>query len=127
MLQEGFYEDDPRILQNVLAGQRFRAARVIVDTKLQTGQFNYQQAVDWMIENLDMPLEFVETEVNRYTLSPLQPMTYLVGKLQLEQLRASFVEKMGADYSLKRFHDMVLGEGSIPPMLIQRKINEQIL
>lgn len=126
MLQAGFYEDDPRILQKVLGGQRFRAARIVVDTKLQTGQFTYQQAVDWMIENLDMPLEFVETEVNRYTLSPLQPMTYLVGKLQIEQIRETFAEKMGNDYSLKRFHDMLLSEGVIPPVLIYRKINEQI-
>ncbi len=127
MLDEGFYEDDPRILQSVLAGQRFRAARIIVDIKLQTGQFTYQQAIDWMIENLDMPLEFVETEVNRYTLTPLQPMTYLVGKLQIEAIRATFAEVMGEDYSLKRFHDMILSEGTIPPMLIYRKISEQNL
>jgi uncharacterized protein (DUF885 family) len=127
MFKAGFYEDDPRIQLKVIAGQRFRAARIIVDTKLQTGQFTYQQAIDWMMENLNMPMDFVETEVSRYTLTPLQPMTYLIGKLEIEQIRDAFARKMGADYSLKRFHDMILSEGTIPPMLIYRKINQQIL
>lgn len=123
----GFYGKDIRQLLAIAGGIRFRAARVIVDAKLQTGQFTYQQAIDWMVEKLGSSIEYIEKEVSRYTLTPTVPMTYLLGKEQLKEIRASLQQRMGSEYSTKRFHDLLLNEGAIPPVLISRKVNNLIL
>lgn len=127
MYDAGFYGNDPRTLLAIVGGIRFRAGRIILDVKLHTGQITYQQAVDWMVEKLGASLEYAEKEVNRYTLTPTQPMSYLIGKEQIKRARAAFKRHMGDLYSTKRFHDAMLNEGAIPPSLILRKINEQIL
>lgn len=127
MYDRGFYGKDQRQLLAILGGIRFRAARIIVDTKLQTGQMTYQQAIDWMVEKLGASIEYIEKEVNRYTLTPTQPMSYLLGKEQIKQVRESMKLHMGESYSPKRFHDLLLNEGAVPPILIYRKVNDQIL
>lgn len=124
MYDQGFYGSDPRQMLAIIGGIRFRAARIIVDTKLQTGQMTYQQAIDWMVEKLGASVEYIEKEVNRYTLTPTTPMTYLLGKEQIKQVREALRQKMGDQYSIKRFHDLLLNEGAIPPVLIYRKVNE---
>ena len=127
MYEQGFYGKDQRQLLAILGGIRFRAARIIVDTKLQTGQMTYQQAIDWMVEKLGASIEYIEKEVNRYTLTPTQPMTYLLGKEQIKQVRGTMKQRMGESYSPKRFHDLLLNEGAVPPILIYRKVTDQIL
>lgn len=127
MYEAGFYGNDPRVLLSILAGMRFRAGRIVVDTKLQTGQMSYQQAVDWMVEKLGASLEYIEKEVNRYSLTPTQPMTYLLGKEQIKEVRSAYQARLGDQYSTRRFHDLLLNEGAVPPLLIKRKVNEQIL
>ncbi len=127
MYNSGFYGKDPRQMLAIVGGIRFRAARIIVDTRLQTGQFTYQQAIDWMVEKLGASIEYIEKEVSRYTLTPTVPMTYLLGKEQINQIRTSLQQRMGDQYSTKRFHDLLLNEGAIPPVLISRKVNDLIL
>ena len=79
-----------------------------------------------MVEKLGASVEYIEKEVNRYTLTPTTPMTYLLGKTQIEQVRELVRSRMGTQYSAKRFHDLLLNEGAIPPILIYRKVNELI-
>jgi uncharacterized protein (DUF885 family) len=122
----GFYDDDPRAYLNILGGIVFRAARIIVDVKLHTGQFTYQDAVGWMVENLGYSLEYLESEVSRYTLTPTQPMSYLIGKLKIEDLHELYQSQHPEDYSVENFHDMLLSEGSISPELIRRKLTGEI-
>lgn len=127
MYNSGFYGKDQRQMLAIIGGMRFRAARVIVDTKLQTGQMTYQQAIDWMVERLGASIEYIEKEVSRYTLTPTVPMTYLLGKEQIKRIRSLLQERMGDEYSEKRFHDLFLNEGAVPPVLIYRKVSDLIL
>ncbi len=123
---EAFYGDDLRTYLTVLNGVRFRAARIIVDVKLQTGQFTYQQAVDWMVANLDAEVDYIEKEVNSYTLEPTVPSSYLLGKDYLLKIRDLYKTKMGQQYTLKRFHDFILQQGTISPVLIYKQMSGQI-
>jgi uncharacterized protein (DUF885 family) len=126
MYRQKFYGDDLRTHLAILGGIRFRAARIIVDVKLQTGQFTYQQAVDYMVANLDAEVDYIENEVNRYTTTPTLPTTYLLGKEYLLMIRDLYKTKLGQKYSLKKFHDFILGQGAISPVLIYKQITGQI-
>jgi uncharacterized protein (DUF885 family) len=126
MYRERFYGDDLRTYLAILGGVRFRAARIVVDVKLQTGQFTYQQAVDWMVANLDAEVDYIEKEVNRYTLMPTQPSSFLLGKECLLSIRELYKTKLGQKYSLQKFHDFILGQGGISPVLVYKQLTGQI-
>jgi uncharacterized protein (DUF885 family) len=126
MYRERFYGDDLRTYMATLGGIRFNAARLVVDVKLQTGQFTYQQAVDWMVANLDAEVDYIEKEVNRYTLTPIQPSSYMLGKEYLLMIRDLYKIKLGQKYTLMKFHDFILGQGGISPVLIYKQMTGQI-
>lgn len=119
----GLYGDeDPAQWLGILGGIRFRAARIVADVKLHTGQFTYDECVDWMIRALDITSdsgkEFIRKEVLRYTFSPTYQMSYLMGKREIMALRLAAEQRDGDLFSLKAFHDSLLVEGSIPPTLM---------
>lgn len=126
MYKQGFYGDDLRIYLAILNSIRYRAARIVVDVKLQTGQFTYQQAVDWMVANLDAEVDYIEAEVNRCTLMPGQPSAYMLGKEYLLAIRDLYRTKLGQKYTLTKFHDFILGQGGISPVLIYKQLTGQI-
>ena len=123
MYDQGLYgSEDPSRWLRILGGIRLRAARIIADVKLHTGQFTYDQCVEWMIDALDIDTDskrkYVETEVRRYTVSPTIQMSYLMGKTEVMALKQAMMDKEGEAFSLRAFHDALLAEGSIPPTLL---------
>lgn len=119
MYESGFYGNDKRRYLNILGGIRFRAARIIADVKLHTGQFSIDSAVAWMTEALDSDSNFIRIEINRYTLQPTVPMSYLIGKGEITKLRDDLKARERENFSLKEFHDRYLSVGMIPPKLIR--------
>lgn len=118
MYDQGLYDSNSRHYLNILDGIMFRAARIIVDVKLHTGRMTIDEAVRWMAQALDTDTSWIRIEVNRYTLTPTVPMSYLIGKLQIMELRDAMMAKEGDNFSLKDFHDRLLAEGSLPPPLL---------
>jgi uncharacterized protein (DUF885 family) len=110
-----------------LGGIRFRAARIVADVKLHTGQFTYEECVAWMIDVLEADSEssreYLRTNVRRYTMAPTMPMTYLMGKREVVRLRDATIARDGADFSLRAFHDALLQEGTIPPALMWKVLD----
>jgi len=114
-----FGKEDPAQWLGVLGGIRFRAARIVADVKLHTGQFTYDECVAWMNEVLEIKTEsgrdYINREVTKYTLRPTYQMSYLMGKREVMNLREAMENRDGASFSLLDFHDALLAEGSIPP------------
>ncbi|MDF1545484.1 MAG: DUF885 domain-containing protein [bacterium] len=117
-----FGEEDPAQWLGILGGIRFRAARIVADVKLHTGQFSYQECVDWMIDVLEIDSEsgksYIRKQVRKYTLMPTMPMTYLTGKREIMRLREAAEQKLGDSFDLGEFHDELLSHGSISPALL---------
>jgi uncharacterized protein (DUF885 family) len=117
-----FGKEDPAQWLGILGGIRFRAARIVADVKLHTGQFTYDQCVDWLIDVLEAKSEsdqeYFRKEVRRYSLNPTIQMSYLIGKRELMALREAMQKRDGNSFTLKKFHDAVLAQGSVPPALL---------
>jgi uncharacterized protein (DUF885 family) len=122
MARSGLYEDSLGALIDMLQGIRFRAGRVIVDVKLQTGEFTYEDAVEFMITEVHSNRAVAAKEVKRYITSPGQPSSYLIGKLQILQLLNDYRAARGDAFELKEFHDDLLNHGSIPVSLVRRRM-----
>jgi uncharacterized protein (DUF885 family) len=60
-------------------------------------------------------------EVRRYTQSPTQPLSYLVGKLEILKVIEEYKEKHPG-VSLREIHDAVLSQGSLPPKLLRERL-----
>ncbi len=123
MYTSGLYgKEDPAHWLQVLDGIRFRAARIIADVKLHTGQFTTEQCYNWMVEQLGVNTEsgknYIKNEVRRYTFQPTYQMSYLIGKQEIMKLREIMEAKLENNFSLLKFHDDLLSEGAIPPSLM---------
>src|SRR5581483_8938442 len=97
----------------------WRAARVVVDVGLATGEMSFDAAVAYMVERAKLEAPNALAEVRRYTLNPTQPSSYALGRQAILELRAKARDK---GWGMRLFHDKILGAGSLPPALLARDI-----
>ncbi|GAA2792389.1 DUF885 domain-containing protein [Saccharopolyspora taberi] len=109
----GLYSGDLARL-GMLAMDSMRAARLVVDTGLHAFGWSRQRAVDFLRARTVLAEVELQSEVDRYVETPGQALSYLVGRLEIERLRATAEREMGAAFDLRAFHDVVLGGGPLP-------------
>lgn len=102
-----------------LSDQLWRAARIIIDSSLHTRGMKVQEAVDFLVEKCRLEPANALAEVRRYTGSPTQPQSYLMGKLALLEIVKQY-RAANPDLTMKQMHDAILGCGSLPPKLMRR-------
>ncbi len=125
MVEQGFFLDPlSRLYQ--LKDLLWRACRVVIDVGLHTGTMTYPQAVDYLVEQAMVERVNAETEVRRYTTTPTQPMSYLVGKHLLLEIRNEVKSRLGKRFNLFDFHKALLGCGTVPPALARMELEEQL-
>ena len=109
----GLYSDDVARL-GMLSTDAWRAARLVVDTGLHGLGWSRQQAIDFMVANVPMPLVEIIAEVDRYIAMPGQALSYMVGRLEIESCRRYATEALGDRFDVRAFHDVVLTTGPVP-------------
>ena len=113
MTELGFLDDpETRLLR--LKDLLWRAARVSVDVGLSTGELGFEQAVRFMMDGPQLERPQAVGECRRYTLDPLQPSSYALGRTAILDLRTRAQRK---GWGMRQFHDALLGCASIPPPL----------
>ena len=118
VLDEGM-SGDPRVRLFQLKDQLWRACRVVIDVGLHAGGMTFDHAVSMLVDVAHLERPNAIGEVRRYTQSPTQPMSYLVGKHQILELREREKARLGSKFVLGAFHDRLLSFGSIPVSLIE--------
>ena len=116
----GLYHDDLDRL-GLLAGDSWRSCRLVVDTGLHALGWSRQQAIDFMVANVPAGRDHIEVEVDRYVAMPGQALSYKVGQLEIQRLRAGAEAAASGDggnggagaFDVQGFHDVVLGSGSL--------------
>lgn len=121
----GMY-DDPYSKFGHLQWQALRAARLVVDTGIHHMGWSRQQAVDYMIERTGIEPGFVSSEVDRYTSWPGQALGYMIGQLKIIELRDRAKAKLGMKFDVRRFHNAVIDNGTVPLNVLEQLIDEWI-
>jgi uncharacterized protein (DUF885 family) len=98
----------------MLSLDSLRAARLVVDTGLHVKGWSRRQAIDYMVENSPMATVEIESEVDRYISAPGQALAYMVGRLEIQRIRAQAERALGERFDIRAFHDLVLGNGPLP-------------
>lgn len=119
MMREQGYYSDPRVQLMQLKDQLWRACRVVLDVSLHTRRMRVEEAVRFLVEEAFLEEPHARAEVWRYAGSPTQPMTYLMGKRALMEIRGELERRQGARFDLRRFHNQILAFGSVQPRLIR--------
>lgn len=125
MHEQGFYTDRASRLAQ-LKELLWRAGRVVIDVGLQTGTMTIAQAIDFLVQNVLLERTAAEIEVHRYALTPTQPMSYVLGKTLLLELRDETRRRLGARFQLHDFHAALLASGSVPPALVREELAERL-
>ncbi|RKT52540.1 DUF885 domain-containing protein [Saccharothrix australiensis] len=109
----GLYSDDVARL-GMVAMDSMRAGRLVVDTGLHAHGWSREQAVAYLRENTPLAQVEIESEVDRYIAAPGQALAYMVGRLEIQRMRAEAERALGDRFDIRAFHDVVLGGGPLP-------------
>jgi uncharacterized protein (DUF885 family) len=109
-----------------LDAELFRAARLVTDTGIHAKGWTEDQAVDYMIKTGRRPPNQARSEVRRYITLPGQATGYKIGMLKIMELRAKAKTALGAKFDIKAYDDLVVGEGSVPLIVLERSVDDWI-
>ncbi len=96
-----------------------RDARFVNSIKLHTGQFTFDQAVDFFVTEGYQSHAAGLVETKRGTADATY-LYYTVGKLEIMKLRADMMNKQGAAFNLETFHNDFMRQGFAPIKIIRK-------
>ena len=120
VLEQGFAKRKPAVKLGQLAESLIRLARVIVGIRLHTEDLSVEQGMRFFRDEAFLEEASARREAERGTFDPSY-VAYSLGKLMLLKLRADVQAKQGDGFSLKTFHDTLLGNGLVP-FRLQRQL-----
>ena len=118
----GLYTDDLARF-GMLSGDSLRASRLVVDTGMHALGWSRAEAVDFFRTNTPLAPADIEVEIDRYIAVPGQALAYMVGRLEIQRMRADAERRLGGDFDIRTFHDTVLGAGSLPLSVLADQID----
>ena len=92
----------------------WRAARVILDIKLNTGHMTFKECCQFLEREVMFDPSSSCGEVFMYLSRPGYAPCYLAGFVEIMKLRDQIKKKMGSKFSLKDFHNSLLSRGCLP-------------
>lgn len=121
----GLY-DDPNAYMGHLSDELLRAVRLVTDTGLHSKGWTREKSIAYMMEMQGYSESESRRATERYMAWPGQALAYKIGSLKIQELRERAKTKLGAKFSLKDYHDQVLGDGAMPLVLLETKIDNWI-
>ncbi|HEY8311466.1 MAG TPA: DUF885 family protein [Gemmatimonadaceae bacterium] len=135
MMHEGFIDTHPRSNELIYVLVAERAARALGDLHLQSNEFTMDQAkrfaVDWTPRGwLRIDGSTVAGEQHLYLQQPAYGTSYIMGKIQFDEMLNERAKQLGDAYTTQRFMDAFNSAGLIPMSLIRWELtgnNDQIV
>jgi uncharacterized protein (DUF885 family) len=118
--------DKPEEYFGHLNDEMLRAVRLVVDTGMHAKGWTREQSIQYMRETLGYPESIARSETERYMAWPGQALGYKIGSLKIQELRHRAEAALGSKFSLPKFHEIVLGEGTLPLALLEKKVDRWI-
>ena len=101
-------------------------ARAIVDIELHQGTMTVDECVAFYRDKVGMGVDVARAETTKNAMFPCTAIMYWLGTQGILDLRRDMQAKLGPAFSLKTFHDTLLGYGSIPVPLVARMMMAEV-
>lgn len=121
----GLY-DDPIQYFGMLSMEMHRAIRLVVDTGMHSKGWTREQAIQYSLDHEAESEASIISEIERYMATPGQALSYKMGQITIRALRTQAEDRLGAQFDVRAFHSQVLNSGSLPLVLLERKIENWI-
>ena len=108
----GLYKD-PYSDFGRLSGELWRACRLVVDTGVHHYKWTREEGIDYYMNNTANPEGDCIGMVERHIVWPGQAVSYKIGMIKVQELRAYAEQELGDKFSIQEFHDVVLRNGSV--------------
>lgn len=118
--------DKPEDYFGHLNDEMLRAARLVVDTGMHTKGWTREQGIQYFQETLGYSEADSRAQIERYMVWPGQALGYKIGSLKIMELRRRAESALGDKFDIRKFHDIVLGEGTLPLSLLEAKVDRWI-
>ena len=104
----------------------WRACRLVIDTGVHHKGWSREQALAYLRDRTALSEHEVTTEVDRYISWPAQALSYKLGELAITRLRREAEQALGPRFDVRRFHDVVLAQGSVPLPVLDTQVRAYI-
>jgi uncharacterized protein (DUF885 family) len=123
MLQAGMFDARPRSRELIYILLAQRAARALGDLRMHANEWTLEEAAKSTAANtprgwLRLEGNLVRAEQHLYLQQPAYGTSYLVGKMQIEQMMAARRRQLGDQFTIRRFMDEFDAAGLIPASLV---------
>ncbi len=130
----GLYAESLMIPYFPLEGQLFslqlrllRAARAFLDPMVNLGRMTPDEAKAFLMREVALSEPFAQQEADRYAFRmPGQAVSYFYGYTRLRELRLKAELALGPRFEQRKFHDLVIAQGLLPPKLLERAVMQEI-
>lgn len=109
-----------------LTYEMWRACRLVVDTGIHDKGWSKQQVLDYMLSNTALSEHEVNTETDRYIAWPGQAISYKIGEIKIRELRKQAETALGTDFDIRRFHEIILEQGTVTLPILEKRVNAYI-
>lgn len=113
MTEAGFRKNEPTVRLGQLAEALVRLARFVVAIRLHCEDLSVEQGMRFFRDEAFLEEATARREAERGTFDPMY-LVYSIGKLMMLKLRHDYKDQLEGKFSLRAFHDAVLGQGSAP-------------
>lgn len=105
--------DFPEARLSQLHDALWRAHRIVIDCGLHDRSLSFEAACQRLVDGVGFTPARARGDVNWYTSAPTVPLSYLLGRLEVERLHQHFTAAEG--WSMRKFNDWLLSFGALPP------------
>ena len=121
----GLY-DDPIQYFGMLSMEMHRAIRLVVDTGMHSKGWTREEAKQYSLDNEAASEESIISEIERYMATPGQALSYKIGQIKIRELRTKAEIQLDEKFDIREFHNQILNSGSLPLVLLEKKIENWI-
>jgi len=103
-----------------------RSARVVMDVGLNYFGWSKDTVRKYWKDHIPNQDDIMDREIDRMIRWPAQVLSYKVGERTILKLREMSERTLGQDFDLKKFHSLVLERGSIPLVVLENVIKDDL-
>ncbi|HKS16332.1 MAG TPA: DUF885 domain-containing protein [Planctomycetota bacterium] len=120
------YDDTPQSRFMQILGAMNAGARAILDVKLATGKMNFNQATEFLIDNIGTDRVVAEAEVRRTATQPTISSCPLWGRDRIRDLRKRTKDKLKGRFTELFFNNAVLRAGGLPISALGKELEWRV-